>query len=192
MCNFDSEDQLHTHLCHCAALNGTFQRLFSLSHLHQHSKTPMGSRAASLSDSEEEDLQPIKLSSYIRKALRLDNERREGVLHEQFEQFVLEGRNGLGHHHKLDITDMKTRLDVGDTSISLHRDYDSIIGFYAGLPLFESLEFGLVPRPMDVLPTSSKLHVKLPEELFCIVSPGATSECCWMSLIIHFHLELCT
>ncbi len=104
MCNFDSEDQLHTHLCHCAALNGTFQRLFSLSHLHQHSKTPMGSRAASLSDSEEEDLQPIKLSSYIRKALRLDNERREGVLHEQFKQFVLEGRNELGHHHKVDTT----------------------------------------------------------------------------------------
>jgi hypothetical protein len=129
----------------------------------------MASRETTPSDLGE-DLQPIRFPAYVRKAFRLDSVRTPGGLNIQFEQLLLEGKNDDGRYYKLDTADMKTNLSGNDAGISLHRDFDSIIGFYQGLPFFDSVELSLVPHPMDSLSGSTNLHVKLPDHLFEIVS----------------------
>ncbi|KAF8315293.1 uncharacterized protein EI90DRAFT_3135353 [Cantharellus anzutake] len=146
----------------------------------------MASRETTPSDLGE-DLQPIRFPAYVRKAFRLDSVRTPGGLNIQFEQLLLEGKNDDGRYYKLDTADMKTNLSGDDAGISLHRDFDSIIGFYQGLPLFDSVELSLVPRPMDSLSGSTNLHVKLPDHLFEIVSLSVIHT---LTLTTHFHPEL--
>jgi hypothetical protein len=126
------------------------------------------SREATPSDFDPDDLLDIDFSAYVKTAFQLEKRKTPGVLHEGFEQYLLEGKDESGQYLRLKTSNMGTRVSA--ESVSLHRDYDSLIGFYTRLPLFENVELGLVPRPMDVLPSSSNLHVKIPEHLFSIVS----------------------
>jgi hypothetical protein len=142
------------------------------------------SRETTPSDFDPDDLLDIDFSTYVKTAFRLERSKTAGVLDEGFERFLLEGKDERGCYLRLNTSNMRTRL--GPDGVSLHRDYDSLIGFYARLPLFESVEFGLVPRPMDVLPSSSNLHVKIPEHLFSIVSLSFR----YLSVVIHCYLGL--
>src|ERR1700677_2313552 len=60
-------------------------------------------------------------------------------------RLVMEGITASNQRLKIETNSMRT--DVFQHQVTLHRDYDSILGFYPGIPLFETIDITAVPWP---------------------------------------------